>query len=235
MAENRRTFTIVVLAAVLAVVLIMGIQIVLQIAGRPPHSTGDTIYFGGHNWRVIGVDTANRRTLLLSENVLEQATFHTTGAYLISWEESAMRYYLNNEFFYNTFTEEERNQIAHVMLSNNANPWFYTPGGNSTYDRIFLLSIDEVAQYMGDSRRLANRDSDIDGVSGTRIFSDRHNHERIATSETGHAAGWMLRSPGRASGRGYVATVNASGHIVLDGIFVAGTGGGVRPAFWLYY
>ena len=53
--------------------------------------------------------------------------------------------------FFNTFTDEERSRILPRDVHNTDNGWFWIRGGNDTVDYIFLLSIEEVVRYFGDS------------------------------------------------------------------------------------
>ena len=42
-------------------------------------------------------------------------------------------------------------------MTNDDNPWYGTRGGNTTTDKIFLLSLEEVVKFFGDSGDLKNR------------------------------------------------------------------------------
>jgi len=236
MIKQRGIYVLAILIGFLLAVLFLGTSVLLDFIGRPPHAVGDVISFGGHNWRVL--DVQDDRALLLSEQILEQRAFDDASSLeRITWETSSLRYYLNNEFINNTFTNEERVRIAETRLFNNPNSWFESDYGGVTYDMIFLLSINEVIQYFGDSGMFASRESNIPGVMGRRIFSDRYNNARVATWEGDQPFIWLLRSPGQASGgqRSYVTHVNEAGHIVVEGVPLIVSNGGIRPAFWLYF
>ena len=137
-----------------------------------------------------------------------------------------MRRYLNGEF-YNRFTAEERGRILETRVINSDNHWYGTTGGADTTDRVFLLSIDEVVRYFGDSGQLWNRPNDEWWID------DEYNQARVAYRlEDNEAWWWWLRSPGSNS---YSAAnvlsdgwLNVSGNSVHRSYY-----GGVRPAMWL--
>jgi hypothetical protein len=145
----------------------------------------------------------------------------------------SVRQYLNGEFL-NSFSAVDKARIALVTNTNPNNPWFGTAGGEDTDDYIFLLSLDEVVRYFGDSGQLANGNPNSDFW-----INDQFNDARIAfctdtaccnaSSTWGHW--WWLRSPGIYSYR--AACVDNYGYVYVDGFFVDFYIGGVRPALWL--
>lgn len=184
-------------------------------------SIDDVIKFGNHNWIVLDVE--DEKALLLREEVLQDNPFWGQSgpdrSDVVHWENSRYRAWLNDNFL-TTFGNDEQSFIIEVELENPACPWNPTrkPAGDNTLDRIFLLSVDEVVQYFGDSgaleqvrqgtmvvgelpdgHRYTVSHSPIwesDGIIDYRI-SDEFNEKRMAT-RTGAAAGstgyWMLRS-----------------------------------------
>ena len=127
---------------------------------------------------------------------------------------------------------------------------------------IFLLSLEEVVKYFGDSGQLKSRNKNP-GWDWTKEeylpwSDDRYNHERCAVGDTGKICWWRLRSPGARSyntaaifgnaGDGFDAGggISFSGGEYLsdDGYFIYSehnltktdsdtTMNGVRPALWL--
>jgi len=187
---------------------------------RLPIKTGDIIHLGDYSWRVLDVQSG--RALLLSEEVTELKQYNKKFID-VTWETSTLRQYLNDEF-YGRFSEEEKKRIAETRIQNNKNPWYNTKGGNTTNDKVFLLSLGEVIKYFGDSGELGNRPAD------TRRIDDQFNSARIAKDVDGTDSWWWLRSSGFY---GLNATyVNAGGWIYVDGNNV-NLYGGVRPALWL--
>jgi len=177
--------------------------------------------FGGHDWRVL--DVQDGKALLLSEHVLSQRAYHDKFR-AVTWEACTLRRYLNYEF-YNSLSTEDRVRIAETRLENEANQWYGTDGGNDTIDRIFLLSLEELVRYFGDSGKLGNKPKD------TCYIYDEYNAKRIAKNSEGEARWWWLRSPGDNGTD--AANVDSDGDVSVCGIFVDNVYCGVRPALWL--
>jgi len=202
--------------------------------------TDDVISFGSYNWRVI--DVKRDKALLITENIIEKRKY--CNEYKATWKTCNLRIYLNSEFLQN-FTEEQQNKIEDTLLINKDNPWYGTDGGIGTHDKIFLLSLEEVIKYFGDSGQLKNRFSnDIDNIN------DQYNSKRIA-KHGNDAYWWWLRTPGEDAGS--VVGVSYDGIIYVYGynvsyamaynpamghqigmIYAGENNGGVRPALWLH-
>jgi len=184
-------------------------------------AVGDIIEFGGYEWRVLEVRDGN--ALILNENIIMYRMYKVDG-YDTAWEDSSLRRYLNGEFF-DSFTQAERARIVETRNANADNQWYGAAGGRETADRIFLLSLEEVVQYFGDSGQLSSRPS-----ANTRIIDDQFNSMRTAGDLSGNNSWWWLRTPGFNS---YFATfVYPDGAISVFGDSVP-VRGGVRPALWL--
>jgi len=207
-------------------------------------SIGETVTFGGREWRVLEKD--GDHALLLHETVIINQPYHHTWQE-ITWENSSSRAWLNGEFL-NSFNEEDRARIRETNVINNDNPWTFsdwtghfdrTPGGNNTADKIFLLSIEEVTKYFGGSELLESgkTESNRNGQNGLRYDGIWENNSisqsRIAYNADGAASWWWLRSPGRDS---YLAAyVHGDGGLGVYGytILDSSAGGVLRPALWV--
>ena len=196
------------------------------------------VLLGGYKWKVLEVQ--GDKMLLLSELIIERKAYHSSKTDA-TWENCDLRKYLNNEF-YNKFEHYERDMIVETKLPNKSNQWYGTSSGNDTTDKIFLLSLEEVVKYFGDSGQLKYRPK-ADAV----LLSDQYNEKRIAKDSYGSACCWWLRSPGcRANS---AACVEVGGRVVMLGRGVDEIGGdfmyfegnflgcneyvGPRPALWL--
>ena len=76
----------------------------------------------------------------------------------------------------------QKQQSPKRATANPNNPWYGTSGGNATTDKVFLLSLDEVVKYFGDSGDLLNkRRKDYKGnaVSAGDSLYDEYNDSRI--------------------------------------------------------
>lgn len=193
-----------------------------------------SLSFGGYNWRVL--DIQNNTALIITEDIIEQRPYH--DAYKdITWAECALRKYLNSEF-YDRFNATDKSRIIPVLNKNPDNQWYGSNGGIDTQDSIFLLSIEEVCKYFGDSRsKLQNR-----GKNQRYWFErkDENNSKRIARLQGKEGSWWWwLRSPGRVNVKavyifGTDGNIGIQGNNILKGNISDGKcTGGVRPALWL--
>jgi hypothetical protein len=184
----------------------------------------DIITFGNNNWRVL--DIKDGRALIITEDIIE-LRWYNNDFVDITWAECELRKHLNNEF-YNTLNLDEKAKIIAVKNCNYDNPWFGTKGGIDTTDRIFLLSLEEVCEYFGNSKKnLMVKDSQ-------KWLIDDENNQKRQAKYGGKYHWWRLRSPGyygRTS-----ASINSNGNVYVRGNGVYGRprdGGGVRPALWM--
>ena len=182
------------------------------------------ITFGQYNWQVLHVKEG--RALIITEDIIELRWYHNDFIE-INWEDCKLRKYLNNEF-YDKFSQDEKTKIITVTNKNPSNPWFKTKAGIDTTDNIFLLSLEEVCEYFGDSKeKLQTKDNQ------NWLIDDENNTNRQAKYNNDFHW-WRLRSPGyygRTS-----ASVNSNGQVYVRGNGVYGRpkdGGGLRPALWI--
>jgi hypothetical protein len=120
---------------------------------------GDIIPFGEYDWRVL--DVREDMALIITEDIVEKRAYHYEFTYVewyespaeATWETCDLRKYLNGEFL----DKLDSSRIVPITNTNPDNPWYGTNGGNPTADKIFLLSLDEVVGYFGDSGDLKNR------------------------------------------------------------------------------
>jgi hypothetical protein len=195
---------------------------------------GDKIVFGRYEWRVL--DIQNDSALIITEEIIEQRSYH--NAYKdITWADCSLRKYLNGEF-YDEFDITDKSRIISVLNKNLDNQWYGSKGGEDTQDRIFLLSLEEVCTYFGDSRsKLQNR-----GKNQRYWFErkDENNSKRLARLYGKEWCWWWwLRSPGRDNVKavyifGTDGNIGIHGNNMFKGNISDGKcTGGVRPALWL--
>ncbi|MCL2387291.1 MAG: DUF6273 domain-containing protein [Defluviitaleaceae bacterium] len=195
---------------------------------------GDNYYFGGYNWRIL--DMKGNKVLLLSEDILEQREYHLhlNGSVDIIWRHCTLRQYLNGEFL-NKFSQSDKNRISRGWIANPDNLWYGTKGGCDTTDKVFILSLEEVDRYLGDSGDYVNKRRKeysgkwIEHDKGA-ILQNNYDKDRVVMYN-GSACWWWLRSPGNLSTR--AAYVTDDGYVYVDGLYVSAESGGVRPALWL--
>lgn len=189
---------------------------------------------GGYNWRVLDIqkDTA----LIITEEIIEQRPYHDVYKD-ITWADCALRKYLNGEF-YDKFNSVDKSRIIPVINKNLDNQWYGSKGGADTKDYIFLLSLEEVCKYFGDSSlKLQNP-----GKNQRYWFErkDENNSKRLARLLGKEGCWWWwLRSPGRVNVKavyifGTDGNIGIQGNNILKGNISDGKcTGGVRPALWL--
>jgi len=188
--------------------------------------------FGGYNWRVLYVQ--GYRALLITEDVIEQRLYNEQDV-SVTWETCTLRQYLNNEFL-QKFTGEERGKIIETWIINPDNLWYGAWGGYDTTDKIFLLSLEEVDRYFGNSgdyqqkRRKKSENGKWIADDNGWSLSNAHDSDRQAKFNN-EACWWWLRSPGLLSNS--AARVTGDGSVSVSGNDVDIDSGGVRPAFWL--
>ncbi len=195
--------------------------------------TGDTISFGGYDWRVL--DIQDDRALIITQHIIDQRPYHDAYADT-TWAECSLRKYLNTEF-HDAFDATDRSRIIPVVNENRDNQWYGSKGGVDTQDSIFLLSMeDAVCRYFGDSGSKL-----YDPGKNQRYWferKDENNCKRIATLPQGRIWWWWLRSPGRVNVKAvYIhgdGNIGIQGNNILKGNLSDGRcTGGVRPALWI--
>ncbi len=183
------------------------------------------------SWRVLAVE--NGKALLISEYALDCKKFNETYSD-VTWETCTIRQWLNKDFYNVAFNSEEKASIATTTVVNEDNPICGADGGNTTQDKIFLLSFGEAQEYF------VNDD-------GSHDFG-KESHDR-ACKPTAYAIAqgcwayddpdkwhdgfcwWWLRSPGW--GQDHAAGVDRDGDLHGDGFGVHYGDAAVRPAFWI--
>jgi len=195
---------------------------------------GDKTIFGEYEWRVL--DMQNDTALIITEYIIDHRAYH--DAYKnITWADCSLRKYLNGEF-YDKFTSTDKSRIIPVLNKNLDNQWYGANGGEDTQDNIFLLSLEEVCKYFGDSlSKLQNR-----GKKQRYWYErkDENNSNRIAIIQGKKGSWWWwLRSPGRDNLKavyifGTDGSIGIHGNNILKANIIDGKcTGGVRPALWL--
>ena len=165
-------------------------------------------------WKVL--KSEKQEAFLLSDVILDKQAYNENDED-ITWEESSLRTWLNGEFINRAFSDEEKENINITEVVNQDNQFCGTEGGNNTADKIFLLSLQEVAPKF-DGKEYGFLDYEAINCK-TSSFSKM---------ETMY---WWLRSPG--SDGDTAAVIFDNGWIWADGNTVNYYGVGVRPALHL--
>lgn len=168
-------------------------------------------------WIVIAASGDAR--LLLSKYALDSRSYHETDED-VTWESCDLREWLNIGFYSAAFSATEQKQILESTLENADNPAYGTEGGNDTCDRVFLLSIDELKEYLPqDSDRTAN---------ATKYAREQGAYE---SEYDDHCCYWWLRSPGENNKAAVI--IQPDGYLGDYGDSVTFSIDSVRPAIWM--
>lgn len=90
-------------------------------------------------WQIL--EEAGDELLLISDKVLYYAQYNGQKT---AWKDSALRSILNNQFIHTAFSEEE----ANALVENHLTDYTSTGAADDTMDKVYILSYDEVKQYM---------------------------------------------------------------------------------------
>ena len=201
---------------------------------------GDHITFGNYpqtdadeaqpvEWRVLEVKDG--RALIISKYLLDTYVYNVELSD-VTWENSSLRKWLNGKFYDTAFSDSEKNLIRTVTVENSDNPLYGTPGGNSTEDKVFCLSLEEVQIYFKDTKERMAAPTAYAIKRGAKTQEDN-------TLDNGMKTGWWwLRTPASSANR--AADVDCYGNIDnviikggVDGDYVFAEGNSVRPVIWI--
>ena len=166
-------------------------------------------------WIVLARE--GNRILVISRYALDCQKFNTSYT-AVTWETCSLRKWLNTTFLNDAFSAEELSKIPLVEVSADKNPSYGTSPGNSTNDRVFLLSIAEANKYFDSDEARKCQGTDYCYAKGA-YKADNGN------------CWWWLRSPGFSS---YIAAdVYGNGSVSSLGDIVNCNFSAVRPALWI--
>ncbi len=175
-------------------------------------------------WQVLEND--GRKAMLVSMYALDVRPYNTTATN-VNWQTCSLRTWLNGTFINSAFSLEEQNAISMTVVTADENPRYPTLPGRNTWDKIFLLSIDEVNKFFrsNDERKCVPTDYAV---------SQGANTSRFYIAQGKSVCNWWLRTPGSSSIA--AATVGIGGFVDNFGSVVDTSNCGkvcVRPAMWI--
>lgn len=189
---------------------------------------GDIYTFGAYpqdndtkkpiKWLVLAKE--DNKILLISEKALDCQKYNDTDAD-VTWETCPLRKWLNGTFLDAAFSPEERIQIVSTTVSADKNPKYIVNSGNSTTDKVFLLSIDEAEQYFDNDEARKCVPTAYAIANGAWTFN-KYTKGGAATCF------WWLRSPGGY--QDYATYVFNDGSVDYYGGIVIDSSCSVRPA-----
>ncbi len=202
---------------------------VLQKSNLTDIKKGDTVKFGFYEqdnnttngkeeieWIVLNVEGS--KALVISKYALDRQQYNTSYTD-VTWEKCTLRKWLNDSFLNTAFGSKHQELIPSVSVSADKNPRYSTNPGNSTNDKVFLLSITEVEKYFSYDSARQCKPTKYAVANGAYVNSDNGN------------CWWWLRSPG--SYQDCAASVDYVGSVYYIGNYVNYAYGCVRPALWI--
>ena len=201
-------------------IIMVAVSVMLMAAANVfAYKVGDKITFGSYpfyedgrekaiDWIILDIDK-NNNALLISDYALDNVKYNEVYED-VTWETSSIRKWLNNDFLNKAFTDEQQSKIIVSYIENKDNAEYKTKGGNNTYDKLFLLSIDEANRYFkNDETRTAYPTpyaKSKRSVNGNLWVS-----KEIVSTDRGGSCFWWLRSSGYRQYR--TALVNLGGRM----------------------
>ena len=195
------------------------------------YNVGDIIEFGSYPYYEDGTEKpiewqilekySDGTALVISKYGLDNVKYNETDTD-VTWETSSIRKWLNNEFYNKAFRNANKNLIIKSYIENKDNSSHNTKGGNNTFDKMFLLSIDEANKYF------TNADARM-AIATPFARSSNSKEGKLNYDKSDNSCAWWLRSPG---GIQYiVAFVYRVGYINPYGNYADNDATAVRVAF----
>lgn len=166
-------------------------------------------------WVVLAVE--EEKALLVSLRCLDTQPYHDVIDGHTTWADSTLRQWLNEDFLTEAFSETEQLLLEETELANPDNPFYWTPGGENTVDRVFLLNREEAMEYLTGELKRAEV-TDYAYAKGCYRNGSRNGW-------------WWLRSPGVYSRDAMY--LDANGELSVYGYIVHRPGWAIRPAIWI--
>ena len=195
---------------------------------------GDSVFFGAYEqdnntsngkenieWLVL--EKEDKKALLISKYALDCQKYNSEYT-SVTWESCTLRKWLNGTFLNNAFGEKQQEIILASTTSADKNPSYNTDPGNTTTDKVFLLSITEAEKYFSTDE-------------ARKCVSTEYAKANGAYTSSSYAKGgaatcwWWLRSPGNF--QGCAAAVHSDGSVKNTGNDIDSADNCVRPAMWV--
>lgn len=216
-------------------------------------------------WIILETDSENHKCLLLSKYAIDTHVYSDTAEAHCghSWHDSTLRRWLNNDFYNNAFSEEEKKRIVTSQIEDTCEEGLCiwdkdhkaTSLGNIK-DKVFLLSINEVSKYkMPFEDRvqkaylelLENNKLCLDGLDTWNYFNELSEHQSFYRLDAEKNIDFCLlmneKTKNTYKGRiWWLRTSNFAGKRAWclgddeeKNVYAVNKKGiGVRPAMWVY-
>lgn len=190
---------------------------------------GDYIYFGVYEqdndfsngpediqWQILAIEDG--KALVISKYGLSSMQYHTRDEG-VTWENCTLREWLNTAFLEEVFSPEEQARLVMTTVEPDVTFVNQEHHGESTEDRLFILSYTETVKYMTDldARR---------GIATKRAIAEGSDANNLREN-----CWWWTRTSARNPNE--VLTVDSHGEINRFGDNVSDAYYAVRPAMWV--
>lgn len=237
-----KKIALIVFFSIISIFVMNGIHTLAE-ENNQALEVGSIIKFGGYDWEIL--DIQDNKALVITSSVVSCFPFTSDYYDEHCWAVSALRSYLNGEFYLSTFSDEEKEAIIETEINNDVNLVTGIQSGPITTDKLFVLSLDEVLHYFGGSSLESVQMSEYYDF----VIDDSNNAYRKATHIGGTYVEWIgdykhtisfkknedcwwwLRTMGYDENR--VVCVDYDGSVIIDGYRGSQGQGGVRPAMWI--
>ena len=211
-----------------------------------PLERGEHIMYGSYQgedieWRVL--DKKGDKVLLLSEYGLDIQPFDTSDVSRVLWKDSTMRKWLNNDFYDNAFSENEKKNIvlsySKGFKKNNESVYVDLPEPywhleRETEDKIFLLSYTELCEYLVKNTEVGYYDPNR-AYNELLCYPTEYAKKYLKQVFEIDTCGWWLCNPEYDTGDGaamQIEMISAYGQLEVEDK-ENGKNNAVRPAMWV--
>ena len=182
-------------------------------------------------WRVL--DVKGSRILIITEKLIDAVPYNEVFK-PVTWKTSTLRRWMNVEFIWEAFNEDE---VSHIVVTkveyhNNGEDGQYR--GGDTLDRVFALDIGEIRRYFFENNYRLAEVTPYAIVRGSRYrrWIDRRYPGLGKNPQKMNVGWWWLRTPDIISDD--FAYVIGDDGVFNSGFYVNDPSVSVRPALWLH-
>ena len=187
----------------------------------------------------IILDKKEDKVLLLCKYIIDCQKFSFSNEN-VTWENSTLRSWLNNYFYYFAFSDDEQKLILDTNIENDGNKKWGIVGEPNTNDKVFCLSISEVERYFNhngvyercSNKKIATRGTKYAKNKDKLLIQNEKLDDVVDDYYIGNSYFW-LRTRGGECDR--VALIGPDGDFYTMGSIVNSESIGVRPAIWIAY
>jgi len=193
-----------------------------------PLGTMNTDYIKSGDERILWMvlDRQDDKVLLMSVSALAPGEFHNVYEDN-SWANCSLRETLNGICYEDFINDYEKALIVETDTFTSNNAVYGTPGGRTVKDYVFILSAEEVEQYLPDAEDRNVQATQAAARDGVNVDINDGYNNALRDNNTW----WWLRTMGEDGKK--TVMVNQEGEIDYEGRPSTTGTGGIRPAMWV--